>query len=223
MIILRKLNNLEEKLYSLDSKAAAILRIYGGDEPYGRRVLLELMKVLEMYEFDDGKYVPHWIEKISAAMKNITGGGYFTAQSAFSILDWSKNGESVLGSNVINEIRSKYRTLDNFIESYVIKQLLTEKSSGEVKYSRAISSRSDIQYSIKDFLYYYKYIALYITGQVNIEEDLYNYQLVNNTNIDYNKVVYKTPIDFKINLKSVIARCIVAIKGYENSTIGKLL
>lgn len=38
MIILRKLNNLKEKLYSLDSKAAAILRIYGGDEPYGRRV-----------------------------------------------------------------------------------------------------------------------------------------------------------------------------------------
>lgn len=219
MIIVRKLNNLEEKLYSLDSKATAILRIYGGRDPYGRRVLLEIMKILEMYEFDNGKYVPHWIEKTSTAMLNITRGGYFTVQSAFSILDWSRNGESVLGNNIINEIKSKYKTLDNFIESYVIKQLLTERSSGEVKYSRVISSRSDIQYSVEDFLYYYKYIALCITDQINIENDLYNDRLIKNTSIDYKKVLFTDSRE----LKSVIARCIVAIKGYENSIIGKFL
>ena len=193
MIILRKLrDNLEEKFYS--DRVDAISRIYGGKEPYGRRVLLEIMKILEMYEFDDGEYVPHWIGKIVTAMKDITRGGYFTAQSAFSILDWNKNGESVLGSNVIGEIKSKYRTLDNFIESYIIKQLLTERSSGEVKYSRAINSRSDIKYSVKDFLYYYKYIALCITGQIDIDDDLYNDRLVNTAKIDYKKLFIKTVI-----------------------------
>lgn len=115
-----------------NSKINAIQEIYGKKESYSKRVLLELMKILEMYEFDNGEYILHWIDKISAAMLNIFKGGYFTAQSVFSVLDWNSNGESILGSNIINEIRNKYRTPENFIESYVIKQLLTEKSSGEI-------------------------------------------------------------------------------------------
>lgn len=222
MIVLRKLINnlLQERFYS-DSKISAIENIYGNNNPLGRRILLELMKILEMYEFDNGDYIPHWIDKVSIAMFSVVGDGYFTAQSVFSVLDWNSNGESILGSNIINEIRNKYRTPENFIESYVIKQLLTEKSSGEVKYSRAISSRSDIKYSVEDFLYYYKYIALCITNQITID-DLYNYRLVISTKIDYKKEIYKTQLDFK-RLRTVIARCIVAIKGYENLTIGKYL
>ena len=59
MIVLRKLINnlLQERFYS-DSKISAIENIYGNNNPLGRRILLELMKILEMYEFDNGDYIP---------------------------------------------------------------------------------------------------------------------------------------------------------------------
>lgn len=213
---------LGEALFSNIDRASAVKEIYGNDNPQSRRVFLEIMKTIEMYDiFADGRNLRHWIDKTVTAIIKVKNMKVFKGQTVFSPIDWSKAGEEVLGWNILSEISEKYRTPENMIEQFVIHQLLTERNSGDIKYGTVISGRGDIYYTPKQYLQYYKYIGLCVSGQLDpyIQDFKSSGKFINTTEIDYSrKMEYNEE-----QLKRVISKCIVNIKGYEVSSISRYL
>lgn len=89
---------LGEALFSNIDRASAVKEIYGNDNPQSRRVFLEIMKTIEMYDiFADGRNLRHWIDKTVTAIIKVKNMKVFKGQTVFSPIDWSKAGEEVLG------------------------------------------------------------------------------------------------------------------------------
>lgn len=86
MIIFRR----KEVLFSAYSRVDAVNKIYGDNKPLGRRFVLEVMKVNEMYDSILSDCTPHWIEKIAKAFLIIRDTKIFQSQSLFSVIDWQR-------------------------------------------------------------------------------------------------------------------------------------
>lgn len=228
MIILRKNSDPDSKesLFSAFTRVNAVDRIYGDNKPLGRRFILEVMKVIEMYDSELNDNTSHWIKKSAQAMVDIMDTKIFQPQSLFSVLDWPR-GNYVLGDNVMLEIKSKYRNPEDFVERCVMTRLLTESRNDDVKYSSVIPGRSSIKTSPSDYVNICKFIMLSVTGQ--IDPDNFDYWSMRSTlkgmDIDYDRLNIKVQrsIDRKLELSKTIAKCVLEVMRYDNGKLSELL
>lgn len=218
--------SLIDRLFSELTRAGAVRKIYGNDRPLGRRLILEIMKVIEMYDSVLNDNTCHWIGKAARSMTDIMDTKIFQPQSLFSVLDWSR-GNYVLGDNVMSEIKSKYRNPEDFVERCVMTRLLTESRNDDVKYSSVIPGRSSIKTSPSDYVNICKFIMLSVTGQ--IDPDNFDYWSMRSTlkgmDIDYDRLNIRVQrsIDRKLELSKTIAKCVLEVMRYDNGKLSELL
>lgn len=181
------------------------------------RVPLEIMKTIEMWRFNRGSYVTHWcLEKIvddtiKPSLKIIT--------PVTLLIGCEKDKTSifaVLGVNRGKKILNQFSTPEDFIEA-VKRKLLTEKKNNSYKidsfaaYSKWFN-QNGFKTTTEDLLFYYKYIALCLSGQLDpyiVDSPWDEYNEIFRLKVNYAQFVSK---DLKI-IKSIIAKCMINICG----------
>ena len=123
---------------------------------------------------------------------------------------------SNLGVNRAEKLLKQFSAPEEFIEA-VKKKLLTEKKNNSYRFddSAAYSMWFDhhgFKTSIEDLLFYYKYIALCLTGQIDpytIDCPWNDYNDILRIRVNYNQSVSKN----LARIKSIIAKCMLNICG----------
>lgn len=168
------------------------------------RVCLELMKCIEMYETRD---VFHWsIEKvISQTIEEIKID--VTPQTLLCLGFENLNNKNLINSigniNTINKFHNLYGSPEDFVR-YIKNKLLTETKNGEAKYKSWFDEKP-IQYSDEEYIDFYKYIALCLSGQLDPDVDDFDWNIekvLKRTKVDYSIVVPKEELP-KILAKSI--------------------
>lgn len=177
-------------IYKVKRFSQIIEKLFGkSNEPINivQDVYMETIKLVEMWRsFSDNKgnygvNTPHWINHLTTIIYNINNNNdWCTYQTFFAPLD----GNSFKGKE--GEFKRKYskgRSPEKIIEDE-INYVLNLKESGVNKYKKVIESQKGISRSPKDYLYFFKYLALsgqYTGGPWD------NTNFIERTNVDYTK------------------------------------
>lgn len=203
------INNLEEFLGGGDSKHGGIMTI----SP------LNIMKSLEMWTLTNphGKsYVPHWIEEMvfDEVLEKLIKKG-IAPQKAFAIFEDEKTLRSVFGSNLAEEyILNNYPTAVDVYQK-IEKRLLTEVKKGtdstDPKYKQWFD-KNPIQLTSEDYIQFFKYISLCLSGQLNPQVDTDFWGLsrkIQTTKVNYEIIKYRV----KKDIVGIIIDCIKNFYG----------
>ena len=183
------------------------------------RVPLEIMKVLEMYDYQGGKWVHHW-----AIVKVVNNLAVYAIKSGIPtqvLLIACENDRTlvskVLGSNRNTLILDICGLPDNFIELVRDKMLTETKNNSNTTTSEPAYSSwfkaNKCQVSNDDFKMYIKYLALSLSGQI----DPYSHYSIwdrevqldlKKLSVNYNYINKDTG-----DISKIIARCIFNITG----------
>ena len=192
---------------SVSNKSSLITR-----ESVLKRVPLEMMKCLEMYEKPT---LGHWITKAGALLEESIK--FYPPQVVFmlsAVKDFQEL-RGVIGLNEIKILTSEYKSPDDFIDD-VRDKMLTEKGlGGRPKYENHFK-RYGIRVNNDSFKYFMKFTALCLSGQLSIEtcDDFWA--------ADIQKLVDTTKVDlttFYIRKKDLIYKVVSsALYGYTYKT-----
>ena len=154
------------------------------------RICLEIMKCIEMYETED---VYHWVkDKIIKTINEVTVES-LTPQTllclGFDKLSNKDLIDAINNSNTTTKFSSLYRSPEEFIQS-IKKKMLTETKNGKPKY-KSWFDNNPIQYSDEEYVDFYKYIALCLSGQLNPDVDDFDWNI--------EKVLKRTKVDYSLS------------------------
>ena len=161
------------------------------------RLPLEMMKLMEMYDFKDGEYVDHWAEKPLGTMYDARWN--FTPQEIPALVLPTTFDEviRIYGANGCELLKKRYKNPDGFINE-IRDRMLTESagenSNGEPKYEEWFRVHK-LKVRNKDFIRFIKTLSLCLSGQLSPEDVKENYwdpQLFN--------FVRTTKVDYKVNI-----------------------
>lgn len=176
------------------------------------RVCLEIMKCIEMYEIGN---THHWIvdKAVNKTMKEVKVEGttpQLLLSLGFEVLNSENENlvKAVKNFNTITKYQSLYKSPIDFIQS-IKKKMLTETDDGEAKY-KSWFDNNPIQYSDEEYIDFYKYIALCLSGQLNPDVDDFDWNI--------EKVLKRTKVDYSLDTKfsdkekqRLIAKCVTNI------------
>lgn len=154
------------------------------------RICLEIMKCIEMYETED---VSHWVkDKIVKTINEVTVED-LTPQTLLCLgFDKLSNKDlvgAISNSNITTRFYSLYKSPEDFIKT-IKDRLLTETKKGEPKYKDWFDN-NPIQYSDEEYIDFYKYIALCLSGQLDPDIDAFDWnieKILKRTKVDYGLV-----------------------------------
>lgn len=154
------------------------------------RICLEIMKCIEMYETED---VYHWIkDKIVKTINEVIVED-LTPQTLLCLGFDKLSNKDLVGaignSNVVTRFYSLYRSPEDFIKT-VKYRLLTETKKGEPKYKDWFDN-NPIQYTDGEYVDFYKYISLCLSGQLDPDIDDFDW--------DIEKVLKRTKVDYSLS------------------------
>lgn len=154
------------------------------------RICLEIMKCIEMYETED---VYHWVkDKIIKTINEVTIEG-LTPQTllclGFDKLSNKDLVDTINNSNTTTKFFSLYRSPKEFIKS-IKDRLLTETKNRKPKYSSWFDNHP-IQYTDEEYVDFYKYISLCLSGQLDPDIDDFDW--------DIEKVLKRTKVDYSLS------------------------
>lgn len=219
MIIKRRKNEeeflLEEKNFAeINCKEDLVSQDYFIDIP------LEIMKCIEMYDFNSGEYLKHWIRtKISDLMVNAVRVGVSPQTLLIGVTgETTRVVSQVLNNKVFNLFNKRYKSL-NLVSNVKYKLLTDTKTSfsEKAKYDKWFRSHP-IELNDDMYILIYRYFALCLSGQIdprNITsfwEDLFQ---ITRININYSMIKYRT-VD---ELVKLIYNCLYSIKMYYSGDI----
>lgn len=203
------INNIEEFLGGGDSKYGGIMTI----SP------LNIMKSLEMWTLTNshGKsYVPHWIEEMvfDEVLEKLIKKG-IPPQKAFAIFEPERTLRSVFGSNLAEEyIISDYPNPEDvyqLIETRLLTEVKKGTDSSDPKYKQWFKN-NPIKMSTEEYIQFFKYIALCLSGQLNPEVDTDLWSLsrkISTTKVNYDIIKYNA----KKDIVKIIINCIKNFYG----------
>lgn len=208
MIILRN-KIVEEKLFAETSRADDLDKI----STFNDRICVEIMKMMEMYDLNNGQHLYHWMRNlVKSFFKDILNTKFIMyskkiPQVAFIKAD-PKNAEKQIGQDFV----SKYITMTpiDYIE-FLKKFLLSMRDSDGIKYDDAIRNNGGFIYSNEDYIAFYKYIGLCLSGQLNYENTDFwsDINQIERLNIDYSRSSLNSN---ELHLEKVIGNCLFQLK-----------
>ncbi len=154
------------------------------------RICLEIMKCVEMYETED---TFHWVrDKIVKTINEVTVED-LTPQTllclGFDKLNNKDLVNAIGNSNITARFYNLYRSPKDFIRM-IKDRLLTEAKKGEPKY-RFWFDINPVKYLDEEYINFYKYIALCLSGQLNPDVDDFDWNIekvLKSFDIDYSLV-----------------------------------
>lgn len=175
---------LEEKLFGESNKPINVIK----------DVYMETIKLVEMWRsFSDNKgrvgvNTPHWINHMADKLWYIGEGFEDNYQTFFMPFD--KQVSKIQGQlGKFGRDYSKGRSPEKIIEDE-INSVLCLKEGGINKYKKVIESQRGISRSPKDYLYFFKYLALSLSGQYT-GGPWDNVGFIERTSVDYSEIGYK--------------------------------
>lgn len=203
-------NSLEEKEFSNTPRENLLT--------FGEEVLLNIMKVIEMYhDFNDGQHTKHWIKKIANNLILIQR-ERLSACSFYLIIDLD-SPNSFLGQNIIKDLKESYgkHIIKNYISELFLSVGSNLETGKEPKYSHLYSGSrlKEFRERIKnEYPIYYKYIALCISGQLDPSIIIWeNCDFIINTKIDYKSNIKYSNIN---EIENLLIECFKNICGYNS-------
>lgn len=170
MIIKRKLNSdlpKDDKLFSFRGDLInSLLKQTEG-------AAMEIMKAIEFKKISgDDKMVDHWINIASGILARINSDtGDIKFHMGFIGALSNRDISNLLGSSdILEDIRSKYRTQIDFIKA-VKQKLRKEVNKGQEKYTEWLNKNNGFLVSDKDYINYFKFITLCLSGIIDIFND----------------------------------------------------
>lgn len=179
---------------------------------------LNIMKLIEMFYahleqgYNDDR--EHWLDMVMRSFEETCG--YISPLTFFVWLESDpKIFYKVLGSNESDEFFKDFNNSEDYF-NFIKNHLLLDIKNGEPKY-RNWFKKFPFERSSEEYLYYFKYIALCISEQINPEIDLYNsgvQRKIYNIKINYDRNLYPNKTLLK-KLRNIIYRCIKNIVFYN--------
>lgn len=181
--------------------------------------VLNMLKSVELFNLDNGKWVNHWINKVTSCASLLQKRGY-SAQCIFSILDLQSSfSKNPLGSAEKDKIEKEAGGISesDILVGCIIKDFLnigSSKESGqESRYGHLYTNKSKVDTLIKNttgkYSVYFRYIALCLSGQL-VPEDWWTER----------GDIPKTSVDYSLRrnlsneeIKSTISQCILTVCG----------
>ena len=175
---------------------------------------LNIMKLIEMFYYTDSNgenYHKHWLDMVMNSIKNYSN--FAIPQIYFG---WIERDFSTSFPKTVVEIFSKdFNNSLDFVK-FLKYHLLNDKKGDSIKYNRWFKDNL-ILFSDEDYLYFYRYIALCVSKQLNPEihnpYDSLVRRKVFNLKIDYSKDMFPD----KNLLKEIIYKCIKNILYVEEN------
>ena len=122
----------------------------------------------------------------------------------------------ILGTNEFNEFSKDFNNSVDYI-NFIKNHLLLDTKNSEPKYKNWFK-KYPFERTLEEYLYYFKYIALCVSGQLTPEIDnLYEsstQRKVYNTKINYERNLYPNKT-LLVKLRDIIYKCIKNIVFYE--------
>lgn len=211
-------------IYKVKRFSQIIEKLFGkSNEPINvvQDVYMETVKLVEMWRsFSDnqgrfGVNTPHWINHLTDKMWYVGKPYNFNYQSFFAPLD--NNINNIKGDvGVFGRDYSKGRSPEKIIENE-INSVLNLKEGGANKYRSTINSQKGISRTPKDYLYFFKYLALSLSGQYS-GGPWDNTNFIDRTNINYSTIGYK--INGKEELQRYLEHLFVEYLGPNDFITG---
>ena len=206
---------IKRKLEQREFAATSITDLLRGDAFQYYQPSLNVMKLIEMYFLTDsisGKnYHAHWLDMTVSSISNHNK--FIYPQQFFVWIEDKNTIEKVLGKNNANILFEKFANDPNEFLSMIQYHMLNDTNSidnSTAKYKDWFS-KNPIQYSNKEYLLFYKYIALCLSGQLNPDMDDINnsscQSKIRATKINYNTNRYSN----KNLIIDIIYKCIKRI------------
>lgn len=180
-------------IYKVKRFSQIIEKLFGkSNEPINvvQDIYMETIKSVEMWRsFSDNKgnsgvNTPHWINHLTDKMWDIGDKPGYTFQCFYMPLD--NNVNNIKGkAGVFGRDYSKGRSPEKIIKDE-INYVLNLKEGGVNKYRSTINSQKGISRTPKDYLYFFKYLALSLSGQYS-GGPWDNTNFIDRTNVDYTK------------------------------------
>lgn len=176
------------------------------------RPCLEFMKAFEMFDFNNGQHVSHWLDKCTSAISEIVDIGK-APQTAFIWCDDNLNSiVKVFGANIARNFKETYPSPESYIRD-VEKEMRFGRENGRIKYDSWFKAHPKLILDPKDYVGLFKMIAMYLSGQFTEYQDVW-------TNITH---AYRERIinyDIKINssrpyIQKILANVMYNLKGYD--------
>lgn len=197
--------------------------VEGGDNKYGSITLapLNIMKSIEMWYLlnpSGNSYVPHWIGDmvvkeimLKLINSNIPPQVVFAPFEIDELIVKDVFGENLVESSLI----SKFGIGENFYERVKDRLLNEPKRGEELKDPKYLMwfKENPIWREPEEYLTYFKYIALCLSGQMNPDVDDFNdslcYRSILNTNVNYSRIAYRS----HKKITKIIIKCIERINN----------
>lgn len=183
---------------------------------------LNIIKAVEMWDLEEGKYVDHWIKQMSVRLVMLKLIKYLDMSPQTALIGIEDNSNilrTILGTHEADYLISTYKSSKDFID-YVIYKLLNMTKQDDPNlppkyfYSRFGSKDpNNLYYTSSDYIVFLKYVALCISGQldpINYDRDYYqSINKIQRINVDWGKMLFKSPEV----LRDVIVKCIENFRG----------
>lgn len=179
------------------------------------KVCIGIIKLVELYDHDNGENIKHWMNSITSAIANVVNSenkissNFISPQTSFIKAVENKFIISkILGNDFIKYC--SFGVGEEYIEN-LWKEILNMTLRGEKKYVDAIKNNGGFLVSPKDYIILFKYISLCLTEQLDYRNiDFWSdLNLITREKTDY--LIDKDYQDFE--LKQIIANCIFQFKG----------
>ena len=158
------------------------------------RFPLELMKMMEMYEYNDGIDVPHWAEKPLVPICDALG--LYTPQELLATIIQRTFDETiaVYGVNGSKLLKKKFGTPDKFVDAVRNRMLTESHRPGEDPKYVAWFKTHPPKVSNEDFVRFVKTLALCLSEQLSadsIKDEYWEPQTA--------AIVRTTKVNYKVN------------------------
>lgn len=208
----------EQKEFTIKSMSDLI---YNGNNKYFHyyQPCLNIMKLIEMFYaylekgYNDDR--EHWLDMVMKSFEETCG--YISPLTFFVWLESDqKILYKILGTNEFNEFSKDFNNSVDYI-NFIKNHLLLDTKNSEPKYKNWFK-KYPFERTLEEYLYYFKYIALCVSGQLTPEIDnLYEsstQRKVYNTKINYERNLYPNKT-LLVKLRDIIYKCIKNIVFYE--------
>ena len=164
-MIIKRRKNVEERLFAeINCKEDLISQDYFIDTP------LEIMKCIEMYDFERGRFIDHWVHTkiVSTKFKEIRKLNISPQTLLIGVTgEKDKIISGVLSNKLSDLLLDRYNSLDLY--PTVEHKLLTDSGSNSYEQSKydVWFRNNPIQLDKDTYTLIFRYIALCLSGQVN--------------------------------------------------------
>lgn len=205
---------IRQKLFAEITRSDNIFKM----SEYSDKICIELMKLVELYNYGEGKDINHWFTNlINSFYKDFIKSSYivvgkYKPQLGFiKVFDKDSVSKFVGDDFVNNYMKLSSENYIKFLKDYLLKM---RDSRLGIKYLDAINSNGGFIYSDEDYILFYKYIALCITGQMNYTVNNFweDFNMIRRTKVDLNFRTIYNPMNNN-SLRTIIANCLFQIKG----------